>query len=195
MAEYTSQTALIVVDVQNDFAHPDGTICVEGAAAAIARINEEIALALDGGAAVVYTQDWHPPETPHFERPDGRWSTHCVRDTWGAEFHADLRIVGERIVHKGTGLEDDFSGFAARDREAPAERAAVLQAMLDELGVTRIAVTGLATGGCVRATALDGCALGYETTVILDATAPVDLAAGVGVEAVAEMRAAGIRIE
>lgn len=195
MPVYNANTALVIVDVQNDFAHRDGTIWIDGADDAISRINEEIALALDAGAAVIYTQDWHPPQTPHFERPGGRWSAHCVRETWGAEFHPDLRIVGENIVHKGTGIEDGFSGFSARDPLAPAEQAPILQAMLADLGVTRVALTGLATGGCVKATALDACALGFETAVILNATAPVDLEAGVGTKAVAEMRAAGIRIE
>lgn len=64
---YDTATALIVVDVQNDFAHPDGSLYVDGGDDAIAAINQEIGAARQAGALVVYTQDWHPSTTPHFE--------------------------------------------------------------------------------------------------------------------------------
>src|SRR6478735_541982 len=98
------QTALIVVDVQNDFADPGGSLYVEGGDGIIPAINERIAQARTSGALVAYTQDWHPPETPHFVPWGGTWPVHCVRDTWGAALHPDLDVDGP-VVRKGTGGE------------------------------------------------------------------------------------------
>ena len=84
MQRYGPGSALIVVDVQNDFADPDGSLSVAGAATIIPRINREIESAQANGALVVATQDWHPPSTPHFAKDGGIWPVHCVADTWGA---------------------------------------------------------------------------------------------------------------
>jgi nicotinamidase/pyrazinamidase len=83
--EYDNKTALIVVDVQNDFADPRGNLHVPGGASIIPTINQEIQRARSAGATVVYTQDWHPESTPHFEKDGGIWPIHCVKETWGAE--------------------------------------------------------------------------------------------------------------
>jgi len=90
MQRYDQRTAVIVVDVQNDFADPGGSLSVAGAREIIPRINAEIALARAHGAAVVLTQDWHPASTPHFAKDGGIWPVHCVADTWGAELHPAL---------------------------------------------------------------------------------------------------------
>ena len=87
---YDERTALVVVDVQNDFADPAGSLTVPGAEEVITAVNEEIEAAAAAGAAIVYTQDWHPPRTPHFVTDGGPWPVHCVRDTWGAELHPAL---------------------------------------------------------------------------------------------------------
>ena len=97
---YDAQTALIVVDVQNDFADPEGSLSVSGGDAVVPLINDEIADARGQGALVVYTQDWHPPDTPHFAKDGGIWPVHCVGETWGAEFHPDLVVDGP-VVRKG----------------------------------------------------------------------------------------------
>ena len=91
---YDERTALLVVDIQNDFADPSGTLAVDGGDVIVPRVNQEIAEAQDAGALVVYTQDWHPPSTPHFFKDGGIWPEHCVQDTWGAEFHPDLARRG-----------------------------------------------------------------------------------------------------
>ena len=114
MMRWDERTALVVVDVQNDFADPGGGLAVSGGDAIIPTVNEAVADAEAAGACLVYTQDWHPPQTPHFARDGGIWPVHCVRDTWGAEFHPDLRVAGE-VVRKGTGGEDGYSGFTVRD--------------------------------------------------------------------------------
>ena len=114
MAEYDGRTALLVVDIQNDFADPKGSLYVTGGEDVVSVANEEIEAALGAGALVVYTQDWHPDATPHFKKDGGIWPVHCVKGSWGAEFHPDLHVKGE-IVQKGTGGEDGYSGFTVRE--------------------------------------------------------------------------------
>ena len=194
MIAYDPATALVVVDVQNDFADPSGSLFVRGAEAVVARVNDELQRAAAGGALVVYTQDWHPPSTPHFAKDGGVWPIHCVADTWGAELHTDLIVAGP-WVRKGSNGEDGYSGFAMRDPITGAERPTELEALLRERGVTRVAVCGLATDYCVRGTVLDACRLGFETTVVSEAIAAVDLAPGDGERALGEMIEAGALVE
>lgn len=190
--EYGPDVALVVVDVQNDFAHPDGSLFVSGGDDVVARVNEEIRAARQAGSVVVYTQDWHPPDTPHFADRGGTWPVHCVRDTWGAELHADLDVVPDAIrVRKGTGDEDGYSGFTVRDLATGTDVRTPLHERLLDAGVSRIVVVGIATDVCVKATVLDGVELGYDTTVIAEATAAVELEPGDRSQALAEMAGAG----
>jgi nicotinamidase/pyrazinamidase len=116
---YSPTTALIVVDVQNDFADPAGSLWVRGGTDIVPVINEAIAAAKAAGAFVVFTQDWHPPSTPHFAKDGGIWPVHCVGDTWGAELHPDLGADADAPrVRKGTNGEDGYSGFTMRDPAA-----------------------------------------------------------------------------
>ena len=114
MLSYGPDTALIVVDVQNDFADPAGSLSVRGADAVVSRAHDEVLRAAAAGASVVYTQDWHPPSTAHFAKDGGIWPVHCVGETWGSEFHPDLVVDGP-VVHKGVNGEDGYSGFTTRD--------------------------------------------------------------------------------
>lgn len=193
MVSYDPGTALVVVDVQNDFADPGGSLFVAGAEDVVARVNLEIGRALRAGAPVVYTQDWHPPSTPHFEKDGGIWPVHCVADTWGAAFHPRLRVVGE-VVRKGSNGEDGYSGFTMRDPLSAEESSTPLEGMLRERGVERVVVVGLATDYCVNATVLDARRLGFETAVIVDACAAVDLEPGDGAAALVRMEAAGAQL-
>jgi len=151
---FDPRTALVVVDVQNDFAHPEGSLYVPGGEEVVPLIGELVERALAAGATVVYTQDWHAPETPHFEEWGGRWPVHCVRGTWGAELHPDLPVEGP-VVRKGTGPEDGYSGFTVQDLSTGERQATDLRAVLEERGVERVVVVGLARDVCVAATALD----------------------------------------
>ena len=96
--EYDDRTAIVVVDVQNDFAHPSGNLYVQDGEKFVPAINREIERAQAAGVPVVYTMDWHPPETPHFAKYGGKWPVHCVRDTWGAQLHPGLKVVGDVIL-------------------------------------------------------------------------------------------------
>lgn len=192
MIEYRPGTALVVVDLQNDFADPSGSLTVTGGEAVVQRANDEIQRAVAAGAPVVFTQDWHPASTPHFAKDGGVWPVHCVAHSWGAELHPALVLAGP-IVRKGTAGEDGYSGFTVREAtgiEHPTE----LEAILRERDVSRVVVCGLATDYCVRATALDAVRLGFGTTVLTDAIAAVDLVPGDGQRALADLAALGVRL-
>ncbi|MTV27020.1 isochorismatase family protein [Nitriliruptoraceae bacterium ZYF776] len=194
MRDYSPGTALLVVDVQHDFADPDGGLYVAGGEQVVPVVNAEVAAARAAGAPVVYTQDWHPPSTPHFAKDGGVWPVHCVRDTWGAELHRDLDVVGP-IVRKGVDGGDGYSGFSVRDPVSGDVEATELGALLTAAGVERVVVTGLAADVCVKATALDAVRLGYAVVVPLAATRAVELEDGDAERAVAELRAAGVEVE
>jgi nicotinamidase/pyrazinamidase len=188
-----TRTALIVVDLQNDFAHPNGSLYVQGGDTIAAAINTQIATTEASDGHVVYTQDWHPEVTPHFADHGGVWPVHCVRDTWGAALCSDLDVRGP-VVRKGTNGEDGYSGFSMRDPDTAAETQTELDSMLRAWDVTNVTVVGLALDVCVKATALDAVAAGYSTTVLLEQSRAVNLAPGDGELAVEEMRAAGILV-
>jgi nicotinamidase/pyrazinamidase len=190
MQSYDRLTALVVVDVQNDFADPAGSLSVAGGASVVPVINREAWATIRAGGFVAYTQDWHPAQTPHFERDGGIWPVHCVMGSWGAAFHPALEVIGPS-VHKGSNGEDGYSGFTMRDPVTSAEVATALEALLRVRGIERVVVCGLATDYCVKSTALDAVRLGYTTTVLLDGIAAVDLAPGDGQRALDELRAAG----
>ena len=193
MTRYSPATALIVVDCQNDFSDPGGSLYVAGGEDTIAFINRESADARDSGGFVVYTQDWHPESTPHFAKDGGIWPTQCVADTWGAKFHPDLDVVGP-VVQKGTGGEDGYSGFTVRNPETGEETPTGLADILEERSIGRVFVVGLATDYCVKATALDAAHGGFSPAVLADGIRPVNLSPGDGARAVAEMVAGGVLI-
>jgi nicotinamidase/pyrazinamidase len=191
VTSFDPSTALVVVDVQNDFADPAGGLSVAGGEAIVPIVNGWVEAAMAAGALVAYTQDWHPAHTPHFAQDGGPWPVHCVMDTWGAALHPDLVVAGP-IVRKGTAGEDGYSGFTMRDPRTGQTIPTELAPLLRERGIGRVVVCGLATDYCVAATALDAAELGFATSVLLDAIRAVDLAPGDGERALASMRAAGV---
>jgi nicotinamidase/pyrazinamidase len=193
MLPYDEATALIVVDVQNDFADPAGSLSVAGGVSVIPVINGEIAMASSAGALVVCSQDWHPESTRHFAKDGGIWPVHCVADTWGAQLHPDLETPGDAPrVRKGVNGEDGYSAFTMRDPSTGEETATELDRLLRQRGIERVVVVGIATDYCVKATALDAARLGYTTDLLTDAIAAVDLSPGDGDRAIGEMGAAGV---
>ena len=154
--------------------------------------NHQVEEARTYGAKIGYTQDWHPPVTPHFIESGGAWPVHCVRGTWGAAFHPELIVTGE-VVRKGTAGEDGYSGFSVRHHdgtELPTRLATVLACV----GVHTVVVVGLATDYCVLATAEDAVRLGFDTVVLEEAVAAVDLEAGAGDRALASLAARGVLV-
>ncbi|NNH74586.1 nicotinamidase [Nocardia uniformis] len=162
--------ALIVVDVQNDFCE-GGALAVEGGAAVADRITEY--LAVSDYSAVVATRDFHIDPGPHFSAtPDyvDSWPPHCRANTPGAEFHPDLNLKPiEEIFSKGA-YSAGYSGF-----EGTAADGTALADWLRTHGIDAVDICGIATDHCVRATALDAQAAGFETRVLLGLTAAVAL--------------------
>jgi nicotinamidase/pyrazinamidase len=163
-------TALVIVDVQNDFCE-GGSLPVEGGAAVARRITDHLAAHRHGYVAVVATRDHHVDPGAHFaDRPDfvDSWPRHCVVGTDGAEFHPDLDVSAlEAIFDKGE-RGAAYSGF-----EGVATDGTGLADWLRARHVDHIDVVGLATDYCVRATALDGVSLGFATRVFEDLVAGV----------------------
>jgi nicotinamidase/pyrazinamidase len=192
-ANYSAGTALLVVDVQNDFADPKGSLYVNGGEEVVPIINREIDRARAAGIPVVYTKDWHPAETPHFAKYGGRWPVHGVHDTWGAEFPPDLEVAGE-VIHKAKGPEDGYSGFSVTHLPTGERRDTDLEQVLRDRDVNRVVIVGLTTDYCVKETALDAVRKKFATEVITEATRPVDAEPGDGERALHEIEQAGARL-
>src|ERR1700704_2242336 len=176
--------ALIVVDVQNDFC-PGGSLAVPHGDEVIAPLNKLIEEFLERGEPVFKTRDWHPPQTRHFAAYGGTWPVHCVQDSKGAEFHPDLLDdMHIRVVSKGLGDEDSYSGFDGTD----------LALQLRRLGVEEVWVGGLATDYCVKSTVLDALKQGFRVKAVENAMRAVDVNPGDGERAIKEMRDAGAEI-
>ena len=195
--------ALILVDLQNDFL-PGGALGVPGGDEVIPLANR----LMDDFDIVVATQDWHPPEHGSFAAnhpgrqvfemidlhglPQTLWPVHCVQGTPGAEFAPGLdagRIT--RVFRKGTRPEvDSYSGLFDNGRRHSTGLAEWLRAQ----GVTQVTVCGIATDYCVKFTALDAVAEGFEVTLHLPACRGVDLQTGDIAAAVEAMREKGVRI-
>jgi len=193
MPSYDPATALVIVDVQNDFADPTGSLYVRGGEEVVPVVNAERERAVSAGALAVYTQDWHPESTPHFQKDGGIWPVHCVAGTWGAEFHPDLVVEGETL-RKGVDGQDGYSGFSVRDPASGDVSATQLASILRSHGIERVVLCGLATDYCVAETALDARRLGFGTSVIEHAIRAVDLQPGDGMRALARMREVGAAI-
>jgi nicotinamidase/pyrazinamidase len=191
MASYDSRTALLVVDVQNDFADPAGSLYVAGGEQIVPIVNAHVEEAGRAGALVVYTQDWHPEHTPHFQQDGGIWPVHCVEDSHGSALHPDLLVADHEVVRKGHDGRDGYSGFSVRDPLSGERGDTILHEMLTAAGVERLVICGLATDYCVVETVLDARMLGYPVEVLTDAVRAVELQPGDGAAALARMRDAG----
>ncbi len=196
-------SALIVIDVQNDFC-PGGALAVPRGDAIIPAVNRLIATA----DLVVLTQDWHPRghgsfASSHAGRqpfetitvaygPQTLWPDHCVQGTLGAAFHSALNATpAALVVRKGMrAAVDSYSAFFENDRRT----ATGLDGWLRSRGVDRVLLCGLAYDFCVAYSALDAARLGFATAVVEDACAAIDLNGGRAVQETA-MRAAGVDIQ
>jgi len=171
--------ALLIVDVQNDFC-PGGSLAVPEGDKVVPFINQ----LMESFPLVVASKDWHPKDTVHFKK----WPPHCVQNTPGADFHPKLDASKiKKIFLKGTKNKDDgYSAFEATSAD--------LGEFLKNESVEDLYVVGLATDYCVKATALDADKLGFETFVVEDAVAAVNVKPGDGEKALKAMAHAGITL-
>ena len=178
---------LLIVDVQNDFCS-GGALAVPGSESVIAALNGYIDEAAAADLPIYASRDWHPATTSHFTPYGGQWPVHCVQDSAGARFHPDLHLPSTAIVvTKGEELSaPGYSAFEGRTPEGSS-----LLAHLQENGITRLYVGGLATDYCVKQSVLDARAAGLTVTVLEDAIAGVEVRPGDSARALAEMRASG----
>lgn len=176
--------ALLVVDLQRDFC-PGGALPVVDGDKIVPLANELIEEAVAAGACVVAVRDWHPPGHASFQEKGGAWPPHCVQNSEGARFHDDLRLPEDAIlVSKGMAPEQDqYSAFAV----------AGVADQLRRIGVRRVLIVGLAQEYCVRESALDSVAAGFETHVRLSGTRPITFKKGQ--EAIEDLRHAGVIVE
>jgi nicotinamidase/pyrazinamidase len=180
-------SALLIVDVQNDFC-PGGSLAVAGGDEVVPVLNTYAETFVAAGQAVIADRDYHPERTTHFVQYGGVWPPHCVQGTSGADYHPDLRLPSSTIhLTKGMGADEDaYSVFQGRD-----ETGRPLSALLQERGVRTIYVGGLATDYCVKATVLDGLKAGLNVVLLQDAVRAVNVQPGDGERAIEEMQAAG----
>ena len=197
-----ADTVLLIVDVQNDFC-PGGALAVAQGARVVESINELSA----SFSNIIMTQDWHPANHVSFAvnqagkvpfetmpSPYGEqvlWPVHCVQGTNGANFHADLdRKRVQLVVRKGFRTEiDSYSAFYENDRAT----ATGLRGYLQERGISKLVLVGLATDFCVAWSAVDAVGLGFDTTVVLSACAAIDSAGSLQTQLQA-MQQAGVRV-
>lgn len=165
-----TKTALIVVDVQNDFCE-GGSLAVEGGAQVAVDVLSLIEQTDDRYSAVVATRDHHIDPGAHFsDTPDfiDSWPPHCVVGTPGEEFHTPLEAsMFDEIFYKGE-YAAAYSGFEGRSASGVG-----LADWLNAAGITHVDVVGIATDYCVRATAIDGAREGFIVSIRLDLTAAV----------------------
>lgn len=152
----------------------------------VAPLNKLIAEFLDRNEPVFKTRDWHPATAKHFSAYGGSWPVHCVQNTPGAEFHADLSD-DPRITLISKGVDESAEGYSAFDGTG-------LGKALRDRGVEEVWVGGLATDYCVKHTVLDAIRAGFEVKALADAMRAVNLKPNDGARAIAEMRAAGAEI-
>ena len=192
--------ALVVVDAQNDFL-PGGALAVPRGDEIIPLVNQ----LQKQFELVVATQDWHPRNHGSFaanhpgKKPGDRimlegieqilWPIHCVQNTTGAQFAADLATERfARMFQKGIDPKiDSYSTFFDNAHR----RATGLGDYLKQRSVTDVYLCGLATDYCVKYSALDARQLGFNAHVIVDACRGINLAPGDVDLALKEMRASG----
>jgi len=184
---YTHSSALIIVDVQNDFC-PGGKLGIDNADKVIEPLNRLSSFFASKNGKVIATQDWHPADHSSFSS----WPSHCVQGTRGADFHEalDLKPVN-LIIRKGIRTSiDSYSAFFENDRKTPTG----LDGFLKCFSIDTLVLGGLATDYCVLYSALDAVTLGYKTIVASDAIRAVNKPAGSEERAFKLLKEAGVLI-
>jgi nicotinamidase/pyrazinamidase len=174
-------TALVVVDIQNDFC-PGGALAVADGDKVVPLLNKYIQKFSAAHAPIIFTRDWHPIDHSSFKDQGGPWPPHCVQNTQGAKFRSDLIVPPDgEIVSKADKKDEAYSFFQGTD----------LASNLHQRGIKRLLVGGLATDYCVKETVLDGLKYGFEVFHLDDASRGVNVNPDDSEQALHEMVAAG----
>ncbi|MCK5738245.1 bifunctional nicotinamidase/pyrazinamidase [bacterium] len=181
----TPKTALILVDIQNDFC-PEGALAVTDGDAVVAPANQLIDYFEKKQWPIILTRDWHPVDHISFQENGGIWPVHCVAGTPGAAFHPDIKIPENAIyINKATETNTEaYSGFSGTE----------LESILKKKGISRLVIAGLATDYCVKLTVVDAKKLGIETIVVKEGIRAVNIKPEDGVNAIAEMENSGAKM-
>ena len=185
-----AKAALLLVDVQKDFC-PGGALAAPGGDQIIAAVNRHIADARERDMLVYASRDWHPAVTTHFSEYGGEWPVHCVQETTGAQFHADMKLPADTVVIS-KGEDPARPGYSAFDGHT-SDGKTLLHDLRDRQ-VTRLYVGGIATDYCVKATAIDGAEAGLDVCVLRDAVTGIDLRPGDVDRALEDMSRSGVQI-
>ncbi|HEY3136337.1 MAG TPA: bifunctional nicotinamidase/pyrazinamidase [Blastocatellia bacterium] len=172
-------SALILVDIQNDFC-PGGALAVSEGDQIVPIVNQLI----PEFPLVISTQDWHPENHISFKQRGGPWPPHCVQGTQGAQLHPELKTdtISYYFRKASSPDKDDYSEFAGKD-----EQGRSLDEVLKSHDVRSLYVVGLATDYCVLETVLDGLKYGYEVYAVIDAMRAVNVDPGDGERALRKM--------
>jgi len=183
------KSALLIVDVQNDFC-PDGTLAVPEGDAIVPVLNKYIKLFSYGKLPVFASRDWHPKQTAHFKEFGGQWPPHCVQDSHGARFHPLLQLPDDAVIlSKGMDPEtDSYSAFQAVDSAGND-----FAHSLKMFSIKELFVGGLATDYCVRWTVLDALKCGLRVFLLMDAIKGVNVREKDSETAVEEMMSLGAK--
>lgn len=176
-----SKTALIAVDVQNDFL-PGGALGVAGGDEVVEPL---VALAKDETVdLVIASRDWHPEDHSSFAEQGGPWPSHCVANKHGSKVHSKIKGIADIVIDKGT--DQSKEAYSAFDGTGLAD-------LLRSKGVNKVLVGGLATDYCVKATALDAIQAGFETEIVEHASRGVNINKDDSSKAIEEILGAGAK--
>jgi len=183
------KSALLIVDVQNDFC-PNGSLAIPEGDSIIPVLNKYIKIFSSGTLPLFASRDWHPKKTTHFNAFGGLWPAHCVQESHGARFHPVLRLPESAIIlSKGMDPEaDSYSAFQAVDAKGNE-----FADLLKKFSIKELFVGGLATDYCVRWTVLDALKFGLRVFLLIDAIKGVNLRKNDSEAAVEEMVSLGAK--
>lgn len=183
------KSALLLVDVQNDFC-PGGNLAVPEGDSIIPVLNRYIQVFAKSKTSIFASRDWHPAYTTHFKEYGGQWPEHCVQGSPGAEFHPDLRLPAETIIlSKGMDpRKDSYSAFQAVD-----ENGNGFEKLIRRNGIIELFIGGLATDYCVKSSVLNALEYGLRVGLLLDAIKGVNINSMDSENAIREMEKRGVR--
>jgi nicotinamidase/pyrazinamidase len=182
--------ALSVTDVQYDFL-PGGALAVPDGDQVVPFLNRAIEVFRNKNLPIFFTRDWHPPDHSSFKDQGGSWPPHCVRKTEGAKFYTGLDIPKEAVIISKALTKDSeqYSTLYGKDRKGKTENT-----LMEEMGVSRIFIGGLATEYCVLHTVKDALEEGFEVYVLTDGIRAVNVNPDDGEKALKEMVEKGARL-